>query len=82
MRPAGDVRAALLTACMELSTSGQGATLRELAQRACVGLESARQTVNNMARAGQLCIAGERRVAYRNRPVAEYRPATQTAAAA
>lgn len=74
MRPAGEVRAALLTACVELSTtSGQGATLRELAQRACVGLDSARRTINNMARAGQLCIAGERHVAYRNRPVAEYK---------
>lgn len=74
MRPAGEVRAALLTACVELSAnSGQGATLRELAQRACVGLESARKTIDNMARAGQLCIAGQRHVAYRNRPVAEYK---------
>ena len=73
MRPAGDVRAALLVACVELSATGQGATLRELAQRACVGLESARKTIDNMARAGQLCIAGQRHVAYRNRPVAEYK---------
>lgn len=73
MRPAGDIRAALLRACIELSPSGQqGATLRELAHRACVGLESARRTVANMTRAGQLCIAGRRCVSYRNRPVAEY----------
>ena len=72
MRPAGDVRTALLIACMELSASGHGATLRELAQRACVGLDSARRTVDNMARAGQLCVSGSRCVSYRNRPVAEY----------
>ena len=75
MRPVGDVRQALLQACMELATPTQGPTLRELAAKACVGLDAARRTVSDMHRAQQIRVLRERRVAYRNRPVAEYVPA-------
>lgn len=73
-RPAGEVRRALLVACEALATAARGATLREIAARANVGLATASVTVRNMRRAGELCIAGVRRVSYRSRPVAEYKP--------
>lgn len=72
MRPRGDVHMALLRAVEELATPERGATLRELAQHACVGLEAARLTLGNMRCAGYVVIARTRRVPYRNRPVAEY----------
>ena len=72
MRPAGEVRIALLKAAGELATPERGATLLELAHRACVGVDAARITVKNMHRQGSLQIRGQRCVAYRNRPVAEY----------
>ena len=74
MRPAGEVRQALLQACVQLATPGQGVTLREMAHQAQVGLDAAAMTIKHMRRAGQIHIAGERRVDYRNRPVAEYVP--------
>lgn len=75
MRPAGEVRQALLQACHQLATPGQGVTLRDMAHQAQVGLDAAAMAVKNMRRAGQIHIAGERRVDYRNRPVAVYMPA-------
>lgn len=80
MRPPGEVRQALLRAAGELATPERGPTLQELAQRACVGYSSALHTVKNMTRSGELLKAGERKVDYRNRPVAEYRPAWKTGA--
>lgn len=74
MRPAGEVRLALLRASAELATNDRGPTLRELAQHSQVGLKAARQTVSHMCRAGVLEIARTRKVPYRNRPVAEYCP--------
>lgn len=71
MRPAGDVRLALIQACQELAERG-GATLRELAAAAKVGLDAARRAVDNLRRAGVLAVVGERSVQYRNRPVAVY----------
>jgi DNA-binding transcriptional regulator YhcF (GntR family) len=75
MRPAGEIREALLAAARELLTPDQGPTLQELAERAQVGREAARRTVDNMKRHGHLRVVRTRRVAYRNRPVAEYAPA-------
>ena len=75
MRPAGEVRRALLQACLQLATPGQGVTLREMAHQAQVGVDAAAVTIKNMRRAGQICIAGERCVDYRNRPVTVYLPA-------
>jgi hydroxyacyl-ACP dehydratase HTD2-like protein with hotdog domain len=90
MRPSGEIRQALMRAACELSArmeSGRGPTLQEIATTACVGGAAALHTVKNMTRAGELrCISGRRKVTYRNRPVAEYRPAqdddTQTSAPA
>lgn len=75
MRPAGEVRQALIQAARELAQSGRGATLAELADKACVGREAARMHVPKLKSRGHLQIVCERRVAYRNRPVAEYAPA-------
>ncbi|MBP8140398.1 MAG: hypothetical protein KAY02_00390, partial [Acidovorax sp.] len=44
------------------------------ARQAQGGRGPAAGTVNHMRRAGQIHLAGERRVDYRNRPVAEYVP--------
>lgn len=74
MRPAGEVRVALFRACSQLATPDRSPTLREMAMRACVGFDAARSTVRDMARAGQIRQVRERRVDYRNRPVAEYAP--------
>jgi hypothetical protein len=76
MRPAGEIRAALLQAACELTTTDRAPTLQELAARACVGTMAALHTVRNMKRAGQLQIPRTRCVAHRNRPVAEYAPAS------
>jgi hypothetical protein len=78
MRPAGEIRQALMTAAGELATPDRGATLRELAARAQVGHAAARSTIQNMHRAGHLVRREDRRVAYRNRPVAQYAPASQS----
>lgn len=78
MRPPGEISAAILEAAEQLHTVGdqpaRGATLREIAAHACVGSRAARDTVANLTRAGKLRKVGERRVSYRNRPVAEYAP--------
>ncbi|KQM68790.1 hypothetical protein [Xylophilus sp. Leaf220] len=75
MRPAGEVRQALLQAAGRLATEERAPTLAELAAEATVGYEAAMNTVKNMVRAGVLRIARQRPVDYRNRPVAEYVPA-------
>lgn len=79
MRPAGEISTAILTAAADLAReeSGQrrGPTVRELLQHACVGYEAGLNTVKNLTRAGKLTPIAERRVDYRNRPVAEYAPA-------
>jgi len=74
VRPAGEVRQALYRASSELATADSAPTLRELAAASQVGLLAARRTVSDMCRAGVLHIARTRKVAYRNRPVAEYCP--------
>lgn len=79
MRPAGEVHLAMLQAAhaikRERLAAGQGATLREMAGRACVGYAVARATVANLRRSGRLSIVGECKVAGRNRPAALYAPA-------
>ena len=50
----------------------QSCTLREMAERAQVGYDSARYMVPKLAAAGELLVAGEARVDYRNRPVQLY----------
>ena len=79
MRPAGEVSLAMLQAAHALRRErlvmGQGPTLAEMVARAQVGYRVARTTVANLRRSGRLEIVGTRRVAGRNRPVAEYAPA-------
>lgn len=76
MRPAGEVGLAILRAVADLEheVAGmrRGPTLTELARKACVGVQAARRTVDNLRRAGKLVPVAERKVEYRNRPVAEY----------
>jgi hypothetical protein len=71
-RPRGELHVALLQAVGELATHERGATMREAAARASMGVAAARSTMRNMVRAGTVVIARTRRVPYRNRPVAEY----------
>lgn len=63
---------ALLDAVEALSTPDRCPTLAELAAHAQVGLQAARDTVPNMKKHGVLRIVRTRKVAYRNKPVAEY----------
>lgn len=50
----------------------ESCTLRQMAERAQVGYESARYMVPKLHAAGELLVAGEARVDYRNRPVQLY----------
>ncbi len=72
MKPAGEVRLALLQACRDLQQPGRGPTLREMAHHARVGIKAAKDTVRNMRRDGVLVAPRTRHVDYRNRPVNEY----------
>ena len=72
MRPAGEIRTVLLAAVGELMTPDRSPTLAELASHTQVGHKAAMHTIKNMRRHGALRIVRERRVDYRNRPVAEY----------
>jgi hypothetical protein len=82
MRPPGEIRQALLEGVRTLATTSHGPTLRELAAHTQVGTEAAAYTLDNLRRAGLVRSVRERRVDYRNRPVAEYEPALAPAAAA
>lgn len=75
MRPAGEIRTLMLQTVRELTLPDQAPTLAELSARTQVGEQTARHTLSNLTRSGQLRIVRTRRVAYRNRPVAEYAPA-------
>ncbi|OGB26206.1 MAG: hypothetical protein A3I66_00710 [Burkholderiales bacterium RIFCSPLOWO2_02_FULL_57_36] len=82
MRPAGEVRLALIQAARDIVAQiGQpdrGATLAEMAaavgSKCPLGRDVARRYVDNMHRSGDLKKVGERRVPNRNRPVYEYAP--------
>ena len=78
MRPAGEVHLALLQAAhairAERASTGQGATHLELFHRSQVRYKVARALVPKLSARGQLTKVGERKVPYRNRPVAEYVP--------
>lgn len=70
MRPLGDFRVVLGTAAAAFGQ--QGATRRELAYSACVGLNAARMTVDNMLAAGELVVIGHTREPGVCRPVNRY----------
>lgn len=76
MRPLGEVALALLSAANKLSAAGRAVTLAEMAQAGKVGNAAANVAIKNLRKRGHLKIVGTRRVSYRNRPVAEYLPAT------
>lgn len=69
MRPRSDIRRALAAAAAEVGSTG--ATWRDLAARACVGFDAARRTAENMHRAGELVVVGQR-VAGAARPMNVY----------
>lgn len=79
MRPPGEISLALLGAARELCTPDQCPTLPELAAHAQVGYDAAQTTLKNMTRHGRMRIVRTRKVAYRNKPVAEYAPAEEAA---
>lgn len=81
MRPRGEIRQAIGGAAKALADEQGSATWRELAQRACVGFDAARRTVENMARGGELEVAGSVRVEGSRRPMARYAPRTNWATA-
>ena len=78
MRPAGEVREAVLKAVAELTTEDQAPTVRELAEKSKVGYTATLETVRNLNRANLIHIPRRRKVAYRNCPVAEYAPVSYT----
>jgi hypothetical protein len=87
MRPAGEIRRALRDAAWSLaveraSTPLAGGHWRELAQRSCVGFGAARETVKNMARAGELQAVGAVRVPGARRPMTVYAPQAERSAPA
>lgn len=77
MRPAGEVRVVLLetaTRLVQAAPQAPGPTVRELSVASGVSYSATLHTTKNLARAGALCITGRRKVPYRNKPVAEYKP--------
>jgi hypothetical protein len=79
MRPPSEVRHAVLKAVVMLATPERGPTLQEIDAAVQgelpVGSDTVRRYLDNIKRSGAVCIARQRRVDYRNRPVAEYAPA-------
>jgi len=69
VRPAGEVRVAMLKALREAKAP---ATTKMLAARACVGLEAARHTLDNLVRAEVASKPGTTRVPGVRRPVPLY----------
>ena len=81
MRPRGEIRLALGLAAAALVAEQGGGTWRDMAQQAQVGYDKARETVRDMARAGELQRVDEVRVPGARRPMVRYAPAAATAAA-
>lgn len=78
----GEVAQALLDAIERLSTPQRAPTVVELAHAAQVGRLAAKRTLDNLVRAGSVCIVRRRWVVYRTSPVAEYGVACPDAQAA
>ena len=74
-RPRGEVRQVLAQAAQALHAERGGATWRDLAQHACVGFAKARETVQDMRRAGELQAVDTVRVGHASRPMVRYAPA-------
>jgi hypothetical protein len=69
-RPRGEIREALGAALNELG----GGTWRDFAQHARVGFDAAKQTMRDMARAGEAWVDGEVKVPGSCRPMVRYVP--------
>jgi hypothetical protein len=83
-RPTGEVRVALRQAAQamvseraQLGLQPVAVTYRDLAQRAQVGFGAAKETVRNMARAGELVAAGTVPTKHARRPLQAYVPRQQ-----
>jgi hypothetical protein len=63
MRPRGEVREALAVAVARLAAARGPVSCREVAAHAQVGFETARLTLLNMVRAGQVQVAGKEKPA-------------------
>lgn len=73
MRPAGEIRQALRSAAQTLAVPERnGATWRDLAAHAQVGFDAAKQTVRDMAAAGELVPIGTVRADHASRPMVRY----------
>jgi hypothetical protein len=81
MRPRGEVRQAIGRAVEQFDAS-RAFTWRDVAHSACVGLEAARHTVQNMARCGELLVVGETPVPGVRRPMVCYVPVSPAEPAA
>lgn len=80
MRPRSEIRQAIRHAAQAFGAAG--ATWRDMAQQACVGMDAARLTVKNMATAGELLRVGEVRVDGARRPMTLFVPAPPEAQSA
>lgn len=57
-RPRGEIREAIHGALMQLGSGGAAAAVRQLAEASQVGYDVARQTLRDMARAGEAQVVG------------------------
>jgi hypothetical protein len=57
-RPRGEIREAMSQALLQIASGGAAAPVRQLAEKAQVGYDAARRTLDNMARAGEVRVAG------------------------
>ncbi len=82
MRPRGEVRQAVAAAAWSLAEVRGAFTFRDVAAHSQVGYEKTRETLKDMARAGELLVVGETRAAGVSRPLNLYRPAEPVASRA
>jgi hypothetical protein len=73
-RPTGEIRQALAKAATRLANETGAATWRELAVVAQVGFTAARQTAENMERAGALEVVGSKKAAHSRKWMKLYAP--------
>jgi len=74
MRPRSEARQALADAAERLAAAHGGATRHAMAQAAGVLMSKARQTVRDMARAGELVPCGLEPLPHARRPAVRYVP--------
>jgi hypothetical protein len=73
-RPTGEIRQALAKAATRLANEKGAGTWRDLAVVAQVGFDAARQTVENMERAGDLEVVGSEKREHSRRWMKLYAP--------